>query len=79
MDSNLKSKGIFGVVRNIKQQEEKIKKQKIVDRKTYDSNYNKINKDRISERKKLYYKNNRDKILKYSNDYYKTIQDIIKN
>lgn len=79
MDSNLKSKGIFGVVRNIKQQEEKIKKQKIVDRKTYDSNYNKFNKDRISERKKLYYKNNRDKILKYSNDYYKTIQDIIKN
>ena len=78
MDSNLKSKGIFGVVRNIKQ-EEKIKKTKIVDRKTYDSNYNKFNKDRISERKKLYYKNNRDKILKYSNEYYKTIQDIIKN
>jgi hypothetical protein len=77
MDSNLKSKGIFGVVRNIKEQ--KIKQPKIVDRKTYDSNYNKFNKDRISERKKLYYKNNRDKLLKYSNDYYKTIQDIIKN
>lgn len=79
MDSNLKSKGIFGVVRNIKQQEEKNKQPKIGDRKTYDSNYNKFNKDRISERKKLYYKNNRDKLLKYSNDYYKTIQDIIKN
>jgi hypothetical protein len=72
MESNLKSKGIFGVVRNIKQP-------KIVDRKTYDSNYNKCNKERISERKKLYYKNNRAKILKYSNDYYKKIQDIIKN
>jgi len=79
MDSNLKSKGIFGVVRNIKQQEQKIKQPKIFDRKTYDSNYNKCNKDKISERKKLYYKNNRDKILKYSNDYYKKIQDIIKN
>jgi len=79
MDSNLKSKGIFGVVRNIKQQEAKIKQPKIVDRKTYDSNYNKCNKDKISERKKLYYQNNRDKILKYSNDYYKKIQDIIKN
>ena len=79
MESNLKSKGIFGVVRIIKQQEEKIKQTKIVDRKTYDSNYNKCNKDRISERKKLYYQNNRDRILKYSNDYYKKIQDIIKN
>ena len=55
MESNLFSKGIFGVVRNIKQKEEKIKQPKIVDRKTYDSNYNKFNKDRISERKKLYY------------------------
>lgn len=79
MESNLNSKGIFGVVRNIKQQEPKIKEPKIVNRKTYNSNYNINNKDRISERKRLYYQNNRDKILKYSNDYYKKIKDIIKN
>lgn len=78
MESNLISKGIFGIVRNIKQQEQKPKSniKQIVDRKTYDSNYNKFNKDRISERKKLYYKNNRDKLLKYSNEYYK--KNIIK-
>lgn len=45
MDSNLKSKGIFGVVRNIKEKEQKNKQPKIVDRKTYDSNYNKFNKN----------------------------------
>jgi len=79
METNLKSKGIFGVIRNIKQQESKNKQSKIVDRKTYNSNYNKFNRDKISERKKLYYQNNKEKILKYSNEYYKKIQDIIKN
>jgi len=71
MDFNLKSKGIFGVIRNIKQEEPKIIEKKIfVSRKTYNSLYHQKNKDKINERKKLYYINNKEKILKNSNDYY---------
>jgi len=67
MDANLKSKGIFGVIRNIKPKEEKIK----FDSKTYNSNYNQINKEKIKERKKRHYEQNKEKIKeKNLNRYY---------
>jgi len=75
MDANLKSKGIFGVIRNIKPKEEKIK----FDSKTYNSNYHQTNKEKIKEKKKLYYEQNKEKKKLYYEQNKEKIKERILN